>query len=292
MPCVAYQATARRRKPAQACLLLAGQHLRVGQAGVVVDGDVQVLPAGPAAAIDPVLEDAFSDHVEAAQLLGIDVHQLARPCPLIPDDRIALGARQARAPPPPQHLPHRRRRPTRDDADHQRAGVRPLAQRHDLALGVLAKPARLAMRRRAAITQRCPPALAVAPPQPIPSSSAGAAGGRGRLRPHPPKHQPDHLAPRLDRIPHPTRRLHRLHHPGPPCELWTSTSTRLAGGPDNVSRLAGVWSIQLARRFGRRARPFTQAPGAVPVPSRRPSARTPRASTRARRPEAATCSGG
>ena len=85
-------------------LVLAGQHLGVGQAGVVVDGDVQVLPASPATAIDAIPQDRLSDHVEAAQLLGIDMHQLARPGPLIADDRIALRPRQARAAPPPKSL--------------------------------------------------------------------------------------------------------------------------------------------------------------------------------------------
>jgi hypothetical protein len=36
---------------------------------VIVDGDVQMLPAGAAAAIDTVLEDPLADDMKPAQLL-------------------------------------------------------------------------------------------------------------------------------------------------------------------------------------------------------------------------------
>ena len=43
-------------------------------------------------------------------------------------------------------------------------------------------------------------------------------------------------------------RQRTLHHSSLHCVLGTSTSTRLAGGPDkDVSRRAGVWSIHLAQ---------------------------------------------
>lgn len=47
--------------------------LGVGEAGVVVDCDVQVLPACLGAALDAVLEDPLADREEAAELLRVDV---------------------------------------------------------------------------------------------------------------------------------------------------------------------------------------------------------------------------
>ena len=62
---------------------------------MVVDGDVQVLPAGFGAALHAGLEDALANHVEAAQLLGVHVNQFARPRSLVAADRVALGSWQA-----------------------------------------------------------------------------------------------------------------------------------------------------------------------------------------------------
>jgi hypothetical protein len=47
---------------------LGRSQLDVGNAGVVVNGDVGVLPASPAAAPDTVVQDAFTDVPEAALL--------------------------------------------------------------------------------------------------------------------------------------------------------------------------------------------------------------------------------
>src|SRR5207342_3901924 len=35
------------------------------------------------------------------------------------------------------------------------------------------------------------------------------------------------------------------HASGPPSRAWSWSTTRLAGGPDAISRLAGVWLVQL-----------------------------------------------
>src|SRR5213078_4710234 len=66
-------------------LALSWQQLGVGEAGVVVDRDVQVLPASARAAFDAVLEDPFADVVEAAEFLAVDVQQLARTIALVAD---------------------------------------------------------------------------------------------------------------------------------------------------------------------------------------------------------------
>ncbi len=56
---------------------LGRQQLGVGQPRAVVDGDVEVLPAKPALASGSVAGDAVAEAVDAAELLGVDVDQLA-----------------------------------------------------------------------------------------------------------------------------------------------------------------------------------------------------------------------
>src|SRR5215207_5050716 len=62
---------------------LASQQLCVRKPGVVVDRQVQVLPAGVARAGESVAVDALADREEAAELLDVDVHELARPLALV-----------------------------------------------------------------------------------------------------------------------------------------------------------------------------------------------------------------
>jgi hypothetical protein len=63
---------------------LVGVQLDLGDPGVIVDGDVGVLPADPVAALRSVAQDALSDLPEAAELLDVQVHQLADRGVLIP----------------------------------------------------------------------------------------------------------------------------------------------------------------------------------------------------------------
>ena len=64
-------------------LALAGKQLGEGQAGTVIDGDVQVLPTGATAhgaaiaLTGPVTGDAVAHAVDAAKLLDVDVDELA-----------------------------------------------------------------------------------------------------------------------------------------------------------------------------------------------------------------------
>ena len=53
-----------------------GPHLGVGQPGVIVDGDMDMLPARAGTAPDAVLPNALADVPEAGQLLGVEVEQL------------------------------------------------------------------------------------------------------------------------------------------------------------------------------------------------------------------------
>ena len=91
-------------------LAFARSQLAVGQPRVVVDRDVQVLPAGMPGALNAVLQHALADLPEAAELLRVDVQELARPLPLVAHARIAAGTGKARAASSPKHLAHGRRR--------------------------------------------------------------------------------------------------------------------------------------------------------------------------------------
>jgi hypothetical protein len=95
-------------------------------------------------------------------------------------------------------------------------------------------------RRRPPVRQRRPAALLVATPEPVAGRPARTAGGRGRLRTLTSKNQRNKTATRLERKPHPSRRLRSVQHSGPPKRTGVSTTTSLAGGPDTISRLAGV----------------------------------------------------
>ena len=76
------KARARVEEGAGALLLLVGQELGVGEAGGVVDGDVEVLPADAAVLVHAgmVAGDAMADAVDPAELLGVDVDEFARRC--------------------------------------------------------------------------------------------------------------------------------------------------------------------------------------------------------------------
>jgi hypothetical protein len=76
--------------------VVGGEQLGVGEPRVVVDRDVQVLPADPARALNTVPEDPLADGPEAAEFLRVDVNELAGPLALIPDDRVSLRLRQPR----------------------------------------------------------------------------------------------------------------------------------------------------------------------------------------------------
>ena len=87
---------AARGRPRSASPSSLAQHLAVGEPRVVVDRDVQELPAGPGA-VDAVLEDRACRLPEAAELLRVDVQELARPLALVADARITAGPGKARA---------------------------------------------------------------------------------------------------------------------------------------------------------------------------------------------------
>src|SRR5258708_18138243 len=105
-----------------ALLPLIGHHFGNGDAGRVVDADVDELPAEPFAAPAPIAlasaiaGDAVSEAIDPAELLDVDVDELARVLPLVATHRLgrlprpppveapappaARGARPGDAPPP------------------------------------------------------------------------------------------------------------------------------------------------------------------------------------------------
>ena len=100
---------------------------------MVVDREVQVLPAGAAITGQPVAVDPLADRPEAAELLGVDVQQLAGPCALVAPHRLTAGRANRETPCTAQHLPDGRSWQTELASDQRRA-----------RLGVLA-PARISL---------------------------------------------------------------------------------------------------------------------------------------------------
>ena len=72
----ANQPMVRRKKPAVVRAGLVRQHFDVGRAAVVIDGDVDVFPAGADAAA-PVRMNAVPDAQDAPERLDIEMDQLA-----------------------------------------------------------------------------------------------------------------------------------------------------------------------------------------------------------------------
>src|SRR6266566_3627346 len=219
---------------------LARQQLCVGQARVVIDREVQVLPAGVTVAREPVAMDALADRPETAELLDVDVNELARPLALVADDRAPCRSRQPRDAIAAEHLPHGRGWQAELSGHDQRARLRVLARRQDPPLELPGQPAGLMPRHRRPVGERRPAALLVAAPEPVTGGTARTASGRGRLRTLSSKNTGNKTATRLEREPHPSRRLRSVEHSGPPKRAGVSTTARLAGGPDAISRLAGV----------------------------------------------------
>src|SRR3954470_20039091 len=64
-----------------------GQDLGKGDAGVVVDGDMDVLPADVAGIAFAVAMDAVADAADAAQFLDVEMEQIAGGLMLVANDR-------------------------------------------------------------------------------------------------------------------------------------------------------------------------------------------------------------
>ena len=116
-----------------------GPHLGVGQPGVVVDGDMHVLPARAGTAPDTVLANALAHVPAAGQLLGVQVEQLAGLGARVAHDGRPWSPRPARVAQPPQHFPHGLGGAPQQRPQRHGPGAAALACRQDLRLGVRAQ---------------------------------------------------------------------------------------------------------------------------------------------------------
>jgi hypothetical protein len=87
-----------------------GKEGGVGQAGPIIDRDGQELRADAPAAPAVIPVNAVAHSTEAAQLLDIQVHELAGDGPLIPLDRGRCWPRDPRQTQAPLDVDHRRHR--------------------------------------------------------------------------------------------------------------------------------------------------------------------------------------
>ncbi len=74
-------------EPTTAFGVLSGKQLGIGQTRVIVDGNVQVLPADPPVAVGPAgvrAERALAWLPKTTEFLRVDVQQLAWPLPFLP----------------------------------------------------------------------------------------------------------------------------------------------------------------------------------------------------------------
>jgi hypothetical protein len=98
------------QKVAGGGLPFVGEQLHIRDARVIVDGDVQVLPAGAADPMEALAGHAVPQAPNAAQLLGIEVEQVADRRVLVAlRDRRGCEAPAPRQPTAPQHPRHRGR---------------------------------------------------------------------------------------------------------------------------------------------------------------------------------------
>jgi hypothetical protein len=105
----------------RAFLALVGQQRCEGQARGVVDGDMQVFPAGAtlAALAGAIAGDAMSDAVDPTELFDVQVQQLARVLALVANDRrLGVQRPQPAEAEPAQFQPHRRDRQSEAPGDN------------------------------------------------------------------------------------------------------------------------------------------------------------------------------
>ena len=151
---------------------------------MIVDSEVQVLPAGMSAAVAYVgTEDPLAERPEAAEPFDVDMQQLAGSFALVADrpgrgPAAAAGRRRsggAPSRPSRRHLPSWPATVSGPAFAYSRAArIRSSSSRR--------QPARLTLRHRRPISQTGPAALLVAAPQPIAGRTTRTAAGRGLLR--------------------------------------------------------------------------------------------------------------
>lgn len=76
----------------RAGLLLIGEDLGEGDAGSIIDGDVNILPSRAADAIAPIVSDAMTWALDASELFDVEVEQFAWMSALVAARRRASAA--------------------------------------------------------------------------------------------------------------------------------------------------------------------------------------------------------
>jgi len=170
---------------------------------------VRVLPADPAAAGAPIAVDPVARPPDPAQLLHVDVDELARPLPLI----TVGGLRRLQPGEPTKPDPGQDRRDRRDRHPEPLGDLpapQPLATErrdrlHTLVRGALRDP----VRSRGAVEQTLLTLLSIAPP-PLRDRAHADPGGLGRRaqRPTLPLDSPDHKRATMRTGPRVTVQLH------------------------------------------------------------------------------------
>ena len=169
---------------AGAFLLLVGQDLGVGEPGGIVDADMDQVPADALLLAAAVAGDAMADAVDPAELLGVDVDQLARCGPLVADHRrLRIERRQAAETEPAQDRPDGGARQAEEPGD-LRPGQALAPQPLDLGDGLGRQAVRASAGRRAPVLQ-APLAARPIPRQPFVGRALRDAGRRRGSR-HPP----------------------------------------------------------------------------------------------------------
>jgi len=220
--------------------LLVGQDLGVGEAGGVVDADVDPLPAdlatpaarrvdgGAVAPAPPGHAVPGPVRADAAEFLHVDVDQLARPGALVATDRLRrLQAREPAEADPQEHRRDGRGRHPEELGDlgtghpHAPEGgdrLDPSGRGH-----VCDPPG------RGAAVEQPRLALGAVAAHPFAGRPHAHSGGLGRLREREALlgHEQDHPPPALRA----ERRITVELHPDPPCS-WGFDTASLQGGPD------------------------------------------------------------
>jgi hypothetical protein len=158
---------------------LVGEHLRVGEAGAVIDADVQELPAGATGAGGAIAVDAVAGALDAAELLDVDVDELARCGPLVAAGGLGgARGRQAAEAAAAEHRPHRALRHAQHQGDPG-AGEAQLAQGADRLLHLLGRAPRDPMGDRGAVLEAVVASAPARQPLPGPAlAQPGRLGGR------------------------------------------------------------------------------------------------------------------
>jgi hypothetical protein len=159
---------------------LVRQDLAVGEPCGIVDGDMQDLPAGTASGVAPVAGDAVADAFDPAELLGVDVEQLAGTGALLADHgRPGLEGGEAAEAEAPQHQADGGDGPPQPARD-LRAGQALPAQPLDRGGDCEGQPAGRAGGRRAAVMQGALAARPM-PRQPLVRGAHRHPGSQGRV---------------------------------------------------------------------------------------------------------------